>query len=143
MGLLLAHHGEVVTREALREQLWPSDTFVDFDHGLNKSIQKLREALGDSADNPRFVETLPRRGYRFIAALEKPASTNPSERSLDEPSTSSASRDRGRRTLPLIFGAITIIALVLSAVAYFARPRPGAGASRSSGKVMLACIALR
>jgi eukaryotic-like serine/threonine-protein kinase len=66
---LLKRPGEVVTREELRAQLWPSDTFVDFDNGLNTSINKLREALGDSADSPRFVETLPRRGYRFIAPV--------------------------------------------------------------------------
>jgi TolB-like protein/DNA-binding winged helix-turn-helix (wHTH) protein/Flp pilus assembly protein TadD len=66
---LLNRPGEVVTREDLRRQLWTSDTFVDFDVGLNSAIRKLREALEDSADNPRFVETLPRRGYRFIAPL--------------------------------------------------------------------------
>jgi Tol biopolymer transport system component/DNA-binding winged helix-turn-helix (wHTH) protein len=63
---LLERHGEVVTREDLRNRLWPADTFVDFDQGLNKAINKLREALGDDANNPRFVETMPRRGYRFI-----------------------------------------------------------------------------
>jgi TolB-like protein/DNA-binding winged helix-turn-helix (wHTH) protein/Tfp pilus assembly protein PilF len=66
---LLRRRGDVVTREELRAQLWQSDTFVDFDNGLNTSINKLREALGDSADNPRFVETLPRRGYRFLAPV--------------------------------------------------------------------------
>src|SRR5262245_43890785 len=55
---LLEHSGEVVTREELHQKLWPSDTFVDFDHGLNKAINKIREALGDEADSPRFVETL-------------------------------------------------------------------------------------
>src|SRR5215469_14998943 len=58
LAMLLEHPGEVVTREELRNKLWPADTFVDFDHGLNKAINKLREALGDSADNPRFIETL-------------------------------------------------------------------------------------
>ena len=70
---LLEHPGEVVTREELHQRLWPPDTFVDFDGSLNAATNKLREALGDSADNPRFVETLPRRGYRFIAPVEKPA----------------------------------------------------------------------
>src|SRR5215467_5383699 len=64
--MLLEHPGQVVTREALRSRLWPSDTFVDFDHGLNKAIKKLREALGDSVENPQFIETLAKRGYRFI-----------------------------------------------------------------------------
>ncbi len=67
--VLLQRPGEVVTREELRSQNWPPDTFVDFDNSLNTAINKLREALGDSADNPRFVETLPRRGYRFIAPV--------------------------------------------------------------------------
>ena len=66
---LLERPDEVVTREELRERLWPGDTFVEFDDGLNTAVRKIRQALGDSADNPRFVETLPRRGYRFIAPV--------------------------------------------------------------------------
>src|SRR5713226_8948929 len=69
LALLLEHSGDVVTREDLRQKLWSADTFVDFDTGLNTAINKLREALGDSADSPRFIETLPRRGYRFIAPV--------------------------------------------------------------------------
>src|ERR1700704_775883 len=69
LATLLQNSGDVVTREELRAQIWPEDTFVDFDNSLNTSINKLREALGDSADNPRFIETLPRRGYRFIAPV--------------------------------------------------------------------------
>src|SRR5438132_1156510 len=69
LTLLLQRPGEVVTREELRSQNWPADTFVDFDNSLNTAINKLREALGDSADRPRFIETLPRRGYRFIAPV--------------------------------------------------------------------------
>jgi len=71
LALLLDHPGDIVTREQLRETLWPADTFVDFDHSLNTAINKIREALGDSASNPRFVETLARRGYRFIAPVQK------------------------------------------------------------------------
>ena len=67
---LLKQRGEVVTREELRRTLWPEDTFVDFDHSLGSAANKLREALGDSATNPRFIETLPRRGYRFVAPFE-------------------------------------------------------------------------
>ena len=67
--LLLERPGDVVTRDDLRQRLWPADTFVDFDHGLNSAVNRLRDALGDSADNPRFIETLPRRGYRFIAPV--------------------------------------------------------------------------
>src|SRR5438477_605674 len=69
LTVLLQRPGEVVTREELRSENWSADTFVDFDNSLNTAINKLREALGDSADNPRFIETLPRRGYRFIAPV--------------------------------------------------------------------------
>ena len=71
LGALLDHPGEIVSREDLRRRLWPDDTFVEFDHSLNTAIGRLRDALGDSADNPRFIETLPRRGYRFIAPVER------------------------------------------------------------------------
>ena len=69
--ILLEKRGDLVTRDELRERLWPSDTFVDFDHGLNTAVNKLREVLGDSASNPRFIETLPRRGYRFIGQVRQ------------------------------------------------------------------------
>jgi cholera toxin transcriptional activator len=68
--LLLERPGEVVTRDELRQKLWPSDTFVDFDHSLNTIINKLRDVLGDSASNPRFIETLAKRGYRFLVSPE-------------------------------------------------------------------------
>ncbi len=71
LAMLLEHPGEVVTREELQQRIWPADTLVDFENGLNKAINKLREALGDSAENPRFVETLPRHGYRFIASIDR------------------------------------------------------------------------
>ena len=70
LQILLERPGEVVSRDELRERIWPSDTFVDFDHGINNAIKRLREALGDTAETPHYVETLPRRGYRFIAELE-------------------------------------------------------------------------
>jgi len=91
LGMLLERPGEVVTREELRQALWPGGTFVDFDHGLNNAINRLREALGDSAESPRFLETLPRRGYRFIAAVESVLSPSPQylavqvENSFDAP----------------------------------------------------------
>src|SRR5713101_4653887 len=75
LAILLEQRGAVVTREDLRKRLWSVDTFVDFDHSLNTAIMRLREALGDSSDNPRFIETLPRHGYRFIAPItETPSS---------------------------------------------------------------------
>ena len=72
LAILLEHPGELVTREEFRQKLWPSDTFVDFDHSINTAVKKLREALEDNADEPRFIETLPRRGYRFIAPVAEP-----------------------------------------------------------------------
>ena len=71
LALLLARAGQMVTREELRDRLWPGDTFVDFDHGLNTAVNKLREALNDVAANPRFVQTVARRGYRFIAPVHE------------------------------------------------------------------------
>ena len=67
---LLERPGDLVTREQLRQRLWPNGTFVDFEHGLNAVINRLRETLGDSAESPRFIQTVPRRGYRFIAPVE-------------------------------------------------------------------------
>jgi DNA-binding winged helix-turn-helix (wHTH) protein len=73
LALLLERPGEVVTREEFEKRLWPGDTFVDFEHSLNTAIKKLRQALGDDKKKPRFVETLPKRGYRFIGKLEHAA----------------------------------------------------------------------
>src|SRR5271165_4493706 len=70
LALLLERAGEVVTREELQQRLWSSDTFVDFDNGLNIAVKKLRVALGDDAEAPRYIETLPRRGYRFMGSVE-------------------------------------------------------------------------
>jgi cholera toxin transcriptional activator len=70
LAALLTNPGQVVTRDDLRQKIWPADTFVDFDHSLNTAVNKIREALGDSASSPRFVETLARRGYRFIAPVD-------------------------------------------------------------------------
>src|SRR5579863_10210713 len=69
--ILLNRPGELVTREEIQRELWPDGTFVDFEHGVNSAVNRLREALGDKAGNPRFVETLARRGYRFIAPVER------------------------------------------------------------------------
>ena len=71
--MLLEQHGDLVLREQLRQKLWSQDTYVDFDHGLNNVIKRLRDALRDSARKPRYIETLPRRGYRFIAELRSNA----------------------------------------------------------------------
>ena len=95
LAMLLEHAGQVVGREELQKKLWPADTFVDFDHGLNKAINKIREALGDSAESPRFVETVARRGYRFIADVRIAEGTSvPSTELATQPSPAPDSRDR-------------------------------------------------
>jgi DNA-binding winged helix-turn-helix (wHTH) protein len=71
LAMLLERPGELVTREEIQKRLWPEDTFVDFDRGLNRATNRLRDSLGDDAGSPRYIETLPRRGYRFIAQIEK------------------------------------------------------------------------
>ena len=71
LGMLLARPGELLTREEISKELWPEGTFVDYEHGVNSAINRIREALGDTAGNPRFVETLARRGYRFVAPVER------------------------------------------------------------------------
>src|SRR5438094_5436296 len=84
--MLLERPGETVTREELRNRLWRADTFVDFDHGVNKAVNRIRDALDDSATSPRFVETVARRGYRFIADVavaERAATARPQARTGD------------------------------------------------------------
>src|SRR4029077_8574515 len=71
LQVLLERPGEVVSREELRQRIWPADTFVDFEGGVNNAVKRLREALGDKADQPRYIETLPRKGYRFIGPLNR------------------------------------------------------------------------
>jgi DNA-binding winged helix-turn-helix (wHTH) protein len=75
LSVLVERAGEIVTREELRAKLWPGDTFVDFDHSLNSAVARLRETLCDSAEKPRFIETIAKRGYRFIAPLQTPTPT--------------------------------------------------------------------
>ncbi|HET8923138.1 MAG TPA: tetratricopeptide repeat protein [Candidatus Acidoferrum sp.] len=100
LAMLLEHPGEVVTREELQKKLWPVDTFVDFDHGLNKAINKIRDALSDSAESPRFVETVARRGYRFLAEVRV---VDPAPVRGLEPATEALSPSENRDR-PAIFG---------------------------------------
>ena len=116
--LLLQRPGEVVTRDQLRQELWPADTFVDFDHGLNSAVARLREALRDSAEKPRFIETVAKRGYRFIAAIQ-PNGENP-----PEPTRAVATRSR-LPSVRLWIGATICLGLVCSASIWaLYRPRP-------------------
>ncbi|MGZ7079525.1 MAG: winged helix-turn-helix domain-containing protein, partial [Thermoanaerobaculia bacterium] len=113
LAFLLEHAGEVVTREEVRDRLWPAE-FVDFDHSLNTAVRKLRAALDDSADNPRFIETLSRRGYRFIA----PVSWNV------EPATKPVPvvpEPRVRSNVPAIVIALLALAIVAGGLALFRR----------------------
>jgi len=104
LALLLERPGDVVAREELRQKLWPADTFVDFDTGLNSAIKKLRDVLGDSAEDPRYIETLPRRGYRFVAPVNGSAGQGEREKALLVPQEpeSHAPAGLGRRVLWLV-----------------------------------------
>jgi DNA-binding winged helix-turn-helix (wHTH) protein/tetratricopeptide (TPR) repeat protein len=115
LQLLLEHPGDVVTREELRKCLWPADTFVDFDHGLYNAIKRLRESLGDTAETPRFIETVPRRGYRFIA----PVNGAPHTGELSSPSlpTSAATPQISRP--PRAWNRIAVAAMGLLLVGAF------------------------
>ena len=113
---LVERPGEVVTREELHERLWPGDTFVEFDDGLNTAVRKIRQALGDAADNPRFVETLPKRGYRFIAPVRLPqgSSSEPGE-PPHAPRSETHRADSKRRIGWYAFGALAAVAAVAGA----------------------------
>ncbi len=109
--LLLERPGQLVTREELQKKLWPDGAFVDFDRGLNKAINRLREVLSDDADQPRYIETLPQRGYRFIGTLETVARA---ESALPAPVADPAgpgplaSPQPGRRTILAIIAAVSV-----------------------------------
>src|SRR5262249_27389113 len=112
LKMLLEHPGELVFREQLIERLWDADTHVDFEHSLNKAVKRLREALKDSADQPRFIETLPRRGYRFIGELgtAKEVGAAPpagAEKIASPPSPRSAKRIAARwSTMAVVAGVL-------------------------------------
>jgi TolB-like protein/DNA-binding winged helix-turn-helix (wHTH) protein/Tfp pilus assembly protein PilF len=122
LAMLLEHPGELVTREELQKKLWPADTFVDFDHGLNKAISKIREALSDSAESPRFVQTVARRGYRFLADVKAVDTVPVRSQNLATQSHPTAEvRDRPDRadklpTLYRLLPSLTWKALVLVAL---------------------------
>jgi TolB-like protein/DNA-binding winged helix-turn-helix (wHTH) protein len=156
LTVLLEKPGELVTREEVRSRLWQSDTFVDFDHGLNNAVMRLREVLGDSSDSPRFIETVPRRGYRFIAHVDEspwsapsltpqqPASqkqaTPTTEGPAIAPGLSPGNIQQGvKRRGTLIIVGIVAIALVAIAVAwrYFAIRTGGTSDVRQSTSVVV------
>src|SRR5205085_3211540 len=104
---LIERPGEVLTREELQKRLWPSDTTVDFDRGLNKAIARVRDALGDDADNPRFIETLPARGYRFLSQVGPAAPPVTDVR----PSPADIPRAKLPRRLPWVIGGLAVVLL--------------------------------
>src|SRR5258708_14806660 len=110
LALLLRHPGSVVTREDLRREIWRDDTFVDFEHGLNAAVKRLRAMLGDSATAPRFIETLPRRGYRFIGDLA------PVPETLDPSVPAEAAPARRTRVRAAWAGGILLLVVALGAV---------------------------
>ena len=123
LELLLEHPGEVVSREELRRSLWPADTYVEFDGSMNAALKRLRSALGDPADNPIFIETIPKRGYRFIApvkiedeASHQPVSADRNPKALDDVRAAESRRSRAR---PLFVYA-SALALAVLAVGWFA-----------------------
>ncbi|MGA2859174.1 MAG: winged helix-turn-helix domain-containing protein, partial [Candidatus Sulfotelmatobacter sp.] len=129
--MLLQRPGEVVTREELRQNLWPEGTYVDFDGSLNVTLKKLRAALDDDSDNPRFIETVPRRGYRFIAPVsvekvEPPASPNfvelQSPRALSIDLTAPAPVVHRRKPpRPLIYAVCAVVLLILVGLGWYFR----------------------
>ncbi len=124
--LLLEHPGEVVTREELREKLWPADTFVDFDTSLNSAMMKLRNALGDSAEESRYIETVPRLGYRFIAPVENGARLTAAalEPQIAPVASHPAPRRWNKRRVAVAAGIATllIVGTLIAWRVYFARP---------------------
>lgn len=114
LAVLLERAGTVVTREELRARLWPADTFVDFDHSLNTAVNKLREVLGDSANSPRFIETLARRGYRFLADVQWDLDPEPAHTGAAKPVlTSDLAIPGPHRTIPRsLFGLIQLMYLI-------------------------------
>jgi len=120
LGELLANAGRMVTREDLQQKLWPGDTFVDFDVGLNTAIRKLRQALGDDADNPRYIETLAKRGYRFIGMVEIPTVTLSVTAGIAPASEASPSHPR-RRVRPWMLLMTSLVIAVVAILPFVRR----------------------
>ncbi|PYU28844.1 MAG: hypothetical protein DMG32_01790 [Acidobacteria bacterium] len=153
LAMLLERPGQIVTRDELRSKLWPGDTFVDFEHGVNSGVARLREALGDSADNPRYIETLPRRGYRLIVSVDgvpqaptPTASVNGGDPSLD--SRPAPQVDATNSPLPVRAGAggaqftwrrslaLTVVAAVLLSIGGYFYLRPAHALTETDSVVL-------
>lgn len=141
LSILLETPREVVTREELRSRIWPADTFVDFDHSLAVAVSKIREALGDSAEAPRFIETVGRRGYRFLGICPR-SPTDPVSPSADpEPPTRSAQptsrAGRFNRPAVALFGTMAMIALLVWSALQFRARQPNASSPKISSLAVL------
>ena len=146
---LLERPGELISREELRQRLWSAETFVDFEHGLNAAVRRLRDALGDSADVPRFIETLPRHGYRFIAPVIQPPATEEASSRPEEPTRSEAlpppalalapSVTRAR-VLGIVATMVLVAAAFMWAFGYRSRSTVRGESTGTSGRSMLAVL---
>ncbi|MGO8792355.1 MAG: winged helix-turn-helix domain-containing tetratricopeptide repeat protein [Terriglobia bacterium] len=141
LSALLDHPGEIVSRDDLRRRLWPDDTFVEFDHSLNTAIGRLRDALGDSADNPRFIETLPRRGYRFIAPVERPngAASSPTVEQVPVIAPPTEARPRPRRVWRFGMAGLVLVVAVGAGLLMLRQHSP-ATVPTGPRKIMLAVL---
>src|SRR3989442_15455861 len=141
LAMLLERPGQMVARDELQKRLWPAASFGDFDHGLNNAINRLREALGDSAENPRYIETIPRRGYRFVATVESVTAAASDDSLVGQPTgladrvtvttapDSDAVRVPWRSSTVVRYGIMGLLAvgvLLLNAGGWRGRPLPGA-----------------
>src|SRR5271155_286595 len=143
LALLIENAGEVVTRDEVCRALWQTDTFVDFDHSVAAAVNKIREALGDSAENPRFVETLPRKGYRFVGqvrrALPRPAPSDANAgvaiESADnriEAGSAPAGQESRRPRLKFVLLLAVTLAMLLAALVFFRRLGDSRAAARAA-----------
>jgi len=153
LALLLEHAGDVVTREELRQRLWPADAFVDFDAGLNSAVKKLRDVLADSADESRYIETIPRRDYRFIASLVDP-NPAPVPSSAPEPGLHPAHEIASSRPADSVvtsaesfffarlpFGAVALLLLLVAG--FLVYRNTGAGGTKQPAIKSLAVLPLK
>jgi TolB-like protein/DNA-binding winged helix-turn-helix (wHTH) protein/Tfp pilus assembly protein PilF len=153
LAALVARAGDIVSRDELRQQLWPDDTFVEFDHSLNTAVKRLREALGDDASTPRFIETIPRRGYRFVAPVERVngqerpglrAGTESHHADRAEPPAEPVPPSRARRVRRVLVASGLAAAAIAAvcAIVVWQRPSPpdAAAAAVERGRVRLAVL---
>jgi TolB-like protein/DNA-binding winged helix-turn-helix (wHTH) protein/Flp pilus assembly protein TadD len=143
LAMLVEQPGELVTRDELRARLWGSDTFVDFDHGLHAAVNKLRHALDDAADQPRYIETIPRHGYRFIGSLEPnelAAGPSPEDVAGGPAEPHPVAGAAGRRLSPRLLYAASILVLIVALAAVWAYRAARSPATGPDSRVMLAVL---